>query len=125
MTLILVHFTCRLWHQLTKKLFEFFDVPAARPFRVDVFERFVRDFESKINQLRLAEMGVKVARDIDSMCLPFSSLVLVNLIYYLFCRSSNPPDIPHIPRLTHRHQIIERGPRVAPRLDRACEAAVW
>jgi len=59
---------CRLWHQLTKKLFEFFDHPQARPFRVDVFERFVRDFESKINQLRLAEMAVMVAKDIDSMC---------------------------------------------------------
>lgn len=93
---------------------------------MDVFERFVRDFESKINQLRLAEMGVKVARDIDSMCLPFPSLILlVNLIYYLFCRSSNPPDIPHISRLTHRHQIIERGSRVAACLDRACEVAVW
>jgi 26S proteasome regulatory subunit N9 len=34
-----------------------------------VFERFVRDFETKINQLRLAEMGVKVAKDIDSVFL--------------------------------------------------------
>ncbi|KIM37823.1 hypothetical protein M413DRAFT_448324 [Hebeloma cylindrosporum] len=59
-------YTRKLWHQLTKKLLEFFDVPAARPFRVDVFERFVRDFETKINQLRLAEMGVKVAKDIDN-----------------------------------------------------------
>jgi len=57
----------RLWHQLTKKLFEFFDHPKSRPFRVDVFEGFVCDFESKINQLRLAEMGVKVAKEIDSM----------------------------------------------------------
>ncbi|KAF9484756.1 hypothetical protein BDN70DRAFT_824894 [Pholiota conissans] len=59
-------YTRKLWHQLTKKLFEFFDQPAAARFRVDVFQRFVRDFESKINQLRLAEMGVKVARDIDN-----------------------------------------------------------
>jgi 26S proteasome regulatory subunit N9 len=49
-------------------LFQFFDHPAAAPYRVDVFERFVRDFESKLNQLRLAELGVKVAKDIDSMC---------------------------------------------------------
>jgi len=34
---------------------------------VDVFEGFVCDFKSKINQLRLAEMGVKVAKEIDSM----------------------------------------------------------
>jgi 26S proteasome regulatory subunit N9 len=59
-------YTRKLWHQLTKKLFEFFDHPRARPYRVEVFERFVRDFETKINQLRLAEMGVKVAKDIDN-----------------------------------------------------------
>jgi len=59
----------KLWHQLTLKLFEFADHPLARPFRVDVFERFVRDFESRINQLRLVELGVKVSKDIDSECL--------------------------------------------------------
>ncbi|KAJ2916365.1 hypothetical protein MD484_g4059, partial [Candolleomyces efflorescens] len=59
-------YTRKLWHQLTKKLFEFYDQPSARPYRVDVFERFVRDFENKINQLRLVEMGVKVSKDIDN-----------------------------------------------------------
>lgn len=56
----------RLWHQLTLKLFEFFDDPLSRPYRVDTFERFVRDFESKLNQLRLVEMAVKVSKEIDS-----------------------------------------------------------
>ena len=37
------------------------------PYRVDTFERFVRDFERKINQLRLVEMATKVSKDIDSM----------------------------------------------------------
>ena len=59
----------RLWHQLTQKLFEFFAHSASQPYRVDVFERFVRDFEGKLNQLRLVEMGVKVSKDIDSLCL--------------------------------------------------------
>jgi hypothetical protein len=36
-----------------------------------VFERFVRDFEGKINQLKLVEMGVKVSKDIDSTFFPF------------------------------------------------------
>jgi len=31
-----------------------------------VFDKFVRDFESRINQLKLAEMGAKVAKDIDN-----------------------------------------------------------
>ncbi|KAG6820034.1 hypothetical protein H0H93_006269 [Arthromyces matolae] len=58
--------TRKLWHQLTQKLKAFFDDELSRPYRVDVFERFVRDFEGKINQLRLVEMGVKVSRDIDN-----------------------------------------------------------
>lgn len=56
----------RLWHQLTLKLNEFFDHPLSRPYRVDVYVKFVRDFETKLNQLRLVEMGVKVANEIDS-----------------------------------------------------------
>lgn len=59
-------FTNRLWHQLTQRLTDFFDHPLSRPYRVDVFDRFVRDFESKLNQLKLVEMGVKVAREHDS-----------------------------------------------------------
>ncbi|PFH49278.1 hypothetical protein AMATHDRAFT_63479 [Amanita thiersii Skay4041] len=59
-------YTRKLWHQLTQKLFEFFAHPASQPYRVDVFERFVRDFEGKINQLRLVEMGVKVSKEIDN-----------------------------------------------------------
>ncbi|EMD35192.1 hypothetical protein CERSUDRAFT_116660 [Gelatoporia subvermispora B] len=56
----------KLWHQLTLKLFEFFDHPLSRPYRVDVFDKFVRDFEGRLNQLRLVEMGVKVAVEIDN-----------------------------------------------------------
>ncbi|KAF8073469.1 hypothetical protein FPV67DRAFT_1410368 [Lyophyllum atratum] len=59
-------YTRKLWHQLTLKLLEFFDDPQSKPYRVDVFERFVRDFESKINQLRLVEMAVKVSKEIDN-----------------------------------------------------------
>lgn len=45
---------------------------------MEVFQRFVRDFETKINQLRLSEMGVKVAKDIDSMSwLLYLSIVLM------------------------------------------------
>ena len=124
-------FLVRLWHQLTKKLFEFFDVPAARPYRVDVFERFVRDFESKINQLRLAEMGVKVAKDIDSAFFFFLPCTIRGLsltcdlyffvfVLFLFCRSSNPLDVPHVPRLKDRHESVERGACVVACFDCAC-----
>ena len=57
---------CRLWHQLTQKVDEFFDYPLAKPCRVDVYTRFVRDFEERLNPLRLAEMGIKISQDIDS-----------------------------------------------------------
>ena len=57
---------CRLWHQLTQKVDEFFDHPLAKPYRVDVYTRFVRDFEERLNPLRLAEMGIKISQDIDS-----------------------------------------------------------
>lgn len=57
---------CRLWHQLTQKVDQFFDHPLATPYRVDVYTRFVRDFEERLNPLRLAEMGIKISQDIDS-----------------------------------------------------------
>ena len=57
---------CRLWHQLTEKVDQFFDHPLANPYRVDVYTRFVRDFEERLNPLRLAEMGIKISQDIDS-----------------------------------------------------------
>ncbi|KAI0246668.1 hypothetical protein BJV78DRAFT_1252599 [Lactifluus subvellereus] len=56
----------KLWHQLTQKVDEFFDYPLAKPYRVDVFTRFVRDFEERLNPLRLAEMGIKISQDIDN-----------------------------------------------------------
>jgi len=56
----------KLWHQLTLKLIEFFDHPASGPYQVDIYDRFVRDFETRLNQLRLVEMGVKVSREIDN-----------------------------------------------------------
>ena len=48
------------------KLFNFFRHELSKPSRVDVFEKFVQDFESKLNQLRLVEMGVIVSKEIDS-----------------------------------------------------------
>ncbi|KAI9435847.1 hypothetical protein H4582DRAFT_1817338 [Lactarius indigo] len=56
----------KLWHQLTQKVDEFFDHPLAKQYRVDVYTRFVRDFEERLNPLRLAEMGIKISQDIDN-----------------------------------------------------------
>jgi 26S proteasome regulatory subunit N9 len=57
----------KLWHQLTLELFKFFAQPSSAPYHVDVFNKFVRDFESRLNQLKLAEMGVKVSRQLDDL----------------------------------------------------------
>ena len=51
---------------MTKKLFEFFRVDLSKQCRVDVFDKFVRDFEQKLNQLRLVELGVIASKEIDS-----------------------------------------------------------
>ncbi|KAF8840664.1 hypothetical protein BDN67DRAFT_990230 [Paxillus ammoniavirescens] len=59
-------YTRKLWHQLTLKLFEFFDHPLSKSCRVVVFQQFVRDFESKMNQQRLVELGTKVSKEIDN-----------------------------------------------------------
>jgi 26S proteasome regulatory subunit N9 len=56
----------RLWYQLTLKLFEFFNHPLSQPYKVYVFETFVRDFEAKLNQLKLVQMAVNVVKAIDS-----------------------------------------------------------
>lgn len=56
----------RLWHQLTLKLFEFFDHSLSKPCRVVVFQQFVRDFESKLNQQKLVELGTRVSKEITS-----------------------------------------------------------
>ncbi|KAG8215483.1 hypothetical protein J3R82DRAFT_9114 [Butyriboletus roseoflavus] len=57
-------YTRKLWHQLTLKLFEFFDHPLSKPCRVVVFQQFVRDFEPKLNQQKLVELGSRVSKEI-------------------------------------------------------------
>jgi 26S proteasome regulatory subunit N9 len=58
-----------LWHQLTDKLFAFSHEPTSAPYRVDVFENFVLDFESRMNPLRLVELAVIASKEIDSQCI--------------------------------------------------------
>ncbi|CAE6440579.1 unnamed protein product [Rhizoctonia solani] len=55
----------KLWHQLTLTLFEFLQHSNSGPFQVDLFNKFVRDFEDKLNQLKLVSMGVHVSKQLD------------------------------------------------------------
>ncbi|KAH0834111.1 hypothetical protein J3R83DRAFT_11399 [Lanmaoa asiatica] len=59
-------YTRKLWHQLTLKLFEFFDHPLSKPCRVVVFQQFLRDFEAKLNQQKLVELGTRVSKEITN-----------------------------------------------------------
>jgi len=54
----------RLWHQLTLAIFEFLEHPGSKPFQVDLFNKFVSDFQGKLDKLRLAQIGVKVSKEI-------------------------------------------------------------
>ena len=97
----------RLWHQLTLKLVEFFDDPASQPYQVDVYDRFVRDFATKLNPLKLVEMGVKVSRQIDSAFLirRSSSLVVHNRFHVQIPRTtsvSSPISFQESTKTNHR-----------------------
>lgn len=54
----------KLWYQLTQAVSQFFDHPLSKPYRVDVFQRLVRDIEPRINQLSLAKLGARVSKEI-------------------------------------------------------------
>ncbi|KAF9514396.1 hypothetical protein BS47DRAFT_1343163 [Hydnum rufescens UP504] len=55
----------KLWHQLTLTLEDFLSHPLSPPYHVDLFNNFVREFESKLNQLKLVEIGVRSSKQID------------------------------------------------------------
>lgn len=59
----------RLWHQLTLAIFEFLESPGSKPYQLDLFNNFVSDFQGKLDKLRLAQIGVKVSKEIPRMLL--------------------------------------------------------
>jgi 26S proteasome regulatory subunit N9 len=59
----------RLWYQLTLAIDEFLALPEASPqAQIDLYEKFIVQFEKKINQLSRAAIAVKVARQHQSKC---------------------------------------------------------
>ncbi|CAG7851380.1 Probable 26S proteasome regulatory subunit rpn9 [Serendipita indica DSM 11827] len=56
----------KLWHQLTLAVFEFLEHPDSKPFQLEVYNKFVSDFQAKLDRLRLAQIGVKVSREISA-----------------------------------------------------------
>ncbi|PWN51740.1 hypothetical protein IE53DRAFT_37763 [Violaceomyces palustris] len=57
----------KLWYQLTLAVEEFVNHPDSEtpPLRIELYEKFVKKFADKINQLQLAGIGVKVARQYE------------------------------------------------------------
>lgn len=52
----------RLWYQLTLALDAFLSLPGSAPYQIDLFREFVRDFDKHLNQLRLVDLGIRVAQ---------------------------------------------------------------
>lgn len=52
----------KLWHELTDKLIEFFKKPESSKQQILLFEKFIKTFAKKINQLKLVRLGLSAAK---------------------------------------------------------------
>ncbi|ORY57988.1 hypothetical protein BCR35DRAFT_309515 [Leucosporidium creatinivorum] len=52
----------KLWFQLTSTIEAFVAAPSSGPFQIDLWNSFIKDFSSKLNQLKLVSIGIAVAR---------------------------------------------------------------
>ncbi|BGP11053.1 26S proteasome regulatory subunit [Rhodotorula toruloides] len=52
----------RLWFQLTRTIESFFAGPSSAPYRIDLYESFIKDFALKLDPLKHASIAVAVAR---------------------------------------------------------------
>lgn len=78
----------RLWHQLTLQILEFFKEPGSDPFKVPVFQKFVAEWEDKINKLSLVTIALQAAAQFSGMkekkrkrLVVFLVLTLLNILY--------------------------------------------
>lgn len=55
----------KLWKQLTDSLEEFYALPSARPFKVDLYNSFISTFSKHINQLKLVSFGIDAANEYE------------------------------------------------------------
>lgn len=51
----------RLWHQLTQHILDFFKQAESGPFKVNVYQQFVAEWENKINRLSLVTIALQAA----------------------------------------------------------------
>jgi 26S proteasome regulatory subunit N9 len=57
-----------LWHQLTAALEELVNLPQFEKgiFLLDLYQNFIKTFESHLQQLRLVHMVIKISKQINS-----------------------------------------------------------
>lgn len=51
----------KLWHELTESLLEYFGHSESAPKRIPLYEKFLKAFAAKINQLKLVKLGLGAA----------------------------------------------------------------
>ncbi|EIM23476.1 hypothetical protein WALSEDRAFT_31005 [Wallemia mellicola CBS 633.66] len=63
LTKLEINYSKRLYHQLTKTLQEIIQKDDISKYLVDLWNNFISTFKDKLNQLRLVEIGVRVAQE--------------------------------------------------------------
>ncbi|KAJ1950241.1 26S proteasome regulatory subunit [Linderina pennispora] len=57
----------KLWHQLTQQVEKFINIPEAAPYRIDLYNNFVRDWQKNMNKVKLVLFALAAARQYDSI----------------------------------------------------------
>ena len=128
----------KLWHELTDKLIEFFDHPDSAKQRIPFFEKFIKTFANKINQLKLVTLGLNAATQYKGILWPVQTKYMTN-VYIQTTRSASPSSTASQrastspPRRTHTYtpQSPEPayscgyGTRTAPRRSSTSASRYW
>jgi hypothetical protein len=56
----------RLWHELTNTLVEFFEKDESAPYRISLYNTFIKSFADKINRLKLVKLGLNTSSEYKS-----------------------------------------------------------
>ncbi|KAI9500920.1 26S proteasome regulatory subunit [Coemansia spiralis] len=57
----------KLWHQLTKKVEEFINIPEAAPYRIGLYNEFVKEWRKHMNKVKLVLFALAAARQFDNI----------------------------------------------------------
>ncbi|KAJ2722654.1 26S proteasome regulatory subunit [Coemansia sp. Benny D115] len=57
----------KIWHQLTKLVEKFINIPEAAPYRIGLYNEFVRDWQKHMNKVKLVLFALAAARQFDSI----------------------------------------------------------